>query len=132
AALGKLMRARLALATCIAGLAACAVGPDFRRPAAPPAPGYGSAPIQGDTASAPGSAGNVQHFVVGMDIPDQWWILFQSPKLTRLVGQALKANPDVGAAQAALRQAHELYLAQWTALIPLVQGNLSATRSEFP
>jgi outer membrane protein TolC len=34
------------------------------------------------------------------------------------VEQALKGSPDVGAAQAALRQAHELYSAQWTALFP--------------
>jgi NodT family efflux transporter outer membrane factor (OMF) lipoprotein len=116
----------------MAGLAACAVGPTFRRPSAPTAPGYGSAPIQGDTAAAPGNAGAVQHFVAGMDIPGEWWTLFQSAKLTRLVDQALKANPDIGAAQAALRQAHELYLAQWTALLPLVQGNLNVTRAQFP
>jgi NodT family efflux transporter outer membrane factor (OMF) lipoprotein len=116
----------------MAGLAACAVGPTFRRPSAPTAPGYGSAPIQGDTAAAPGNAGAVQHFVAGMDIPGEWWTLFQSPKLTRLVDQALEANPDIGAAQAALRQAHELYLAQWTALLPLVQGNLNVTRAQFP
>jgi NodT family efflux transporter outer membrane factor (OMF) lipoprotein len=67
-----------------------------------------------------------------MDIPGEWWTLFQSAKLTRLVDQALKANPDIGAAQAALRQAHELYLAQWTALLPLVQGNLNVTRAQFP
>ena len=40
-----------------------------------------------------------------MDIPGQWWTLFQSPKLDHVVEQALKGNPDVGAAQAALRQA---------------------------
>ena len=74
-------------------------------------------------AEAPG--GNAQHFVAGMDIPGQWWTLFQSPKLNQLVEQALKANPDVGAAQAALRQAHELYLAQRTSFFPTVQGNFS-------
>src|SRR5580658_3468686 len=65
-----------------------------------------------------------------MDIPGQWWTLFQSPKLNDLVQQSLKANPDVGAAQAALRQAHELYLAQWTSFFPTVQGNFSGTRAK--
>src|SRR5208283_4565357 len=60
----------------------------------------------------------------------QWWTLFQSQRLNVLVDAALKANPDVGAAQAALRQAHELYLAQWTAFFPVVQGGFSGTRTK--
>jgi NodT family efflux transporter outer membrane factor (OMF) lipoprotein len=126
------MRAHLALVVCVAGLGACAVGPDFRRPTAPTATGYGTAPVQGETVSAGGTGGNAQRFVVGLDIPGQWWTLFQSPKLTALVNQALKANPDVAAAQAALRQSRELYLAQWTALLPVVQGTVSAVRAQFP
>jgi NodT family efflux transporter outer membrane factor (OMF) lipoprotein len=65
-----------------------------------------------------------------MDIPSQWWTLFQSRKLDRLVEQALKSNPDVGAAQASLRQAHELYSAQWTGFFPTVQGNFSGARAK--
>jgi len=129
-----------------AALAACAVGPDYQRPPAPTATGYGSASPQGQTAAEAGStaaagstataastaAGGDQHFVAGMDIPSEWWTLFQSPKLNHLVEQALKANPDVGAAQAALRQAHELYSAQRTSFFPNVQGGFGAQRSQFP
>jgi len=111
-------------------LAACAVGPNFKRPAPPSAHSYGSAPMQGDTASAASAGGDAQHFAAGMDIPSQWWTLFESPHLDRMVEQALKASPDVGAAQAALRQAHELYLAQWTGFFPVVDGNFSATRAK--
>jgi NodT family efflux transporter outer membrane factor (OMF) lipoprotein len=67
-----------------------------------------------------------------MDIPSEWWALFQSAKLDHLVEQALKANPNVGAAQAALRQAHELYSAQRTSYLPTVQGSFGGDRSEFP
>jgi NodT family efflux transporter outer membrane factor (OMF) lipoprotein len=74
----------------------------------------------------------VQHFVAGADIPSQWWTLFQSPKLNHLIEQALKANPDMSAAQAALRQAHELYLVQRTSYLPTVQGGFTGDRSEFP
>ena len=74
--------------------------------------------------------GSPQRFVAAMDIPGQWWTLFQSPQLDHVVEQALKGNPDVGAAQAALRQAHELYLAQWTSFFPTVQGNFSADRAK--
>ncbi|MGB6306315.1 MAG: efflux transporter outer membrane subunit [Steroidobacteraceae bacterium] len=115
-----------------AGLSSCAVGPNFKRPSPPAATGYGSAPAQGETASAVGTGGNVQRFVAGMDIPSQWWTLFQSPKLNHLVEQALKGNPDVGAAQAALKQAHELYLAQRTSFFPNIQGSFGGNRSEFP
>jgi NodT family efflux transporter outer membrane factor (OMF) lipoprotein len=127
-----MMSARLAAFAFAASLTACAVGPNFKRPAAPAATGYGSAPTQGETTSAGSTGGNAQRFVAGMDIPSQWWALFQSPQLNHLVEQALKANPNVGAAQAALRQAHELYSAQWTSYFPTVQGGITGDRSKFP
>jgi NodT family efflux transporter outer membrane factor (OMF) lipoprotein len=129
---GALVVRALAAAVLMACLSSCAVGPNFKRPAPPAARDYGSASAQGETASADASAGGAQHFVADMDIPGQWWTLFQSPKLDHLIEQALKANPDVGAAQAALRQAHELYSAQWANFFPTVQGGFSADRSEFP
>jgi NodT family efflux transporter outer membrane factor (OMF) lipoprotein len=119
-------------AVLLTGLSACAVGPNFKRPAAPAATGFGSAPTQGETAPAVGEGGDAQRFVAGMNIPSEWWTLFQSPELNRLVEQALKGNPDVGAAQAALRQAHELYLAQRTSFFPVVQGSFGGDRSKFP
>jgi NodT family efflux transporter outer membrane factor (OMF) lipoprotein len=136
--MGSLMSSRLAVgaliaslsASVLAGLSACAVGPTFKRPPPPAATGYGSAPVQGETTAAETAGGSVQHFVAGMDIPSQWWTQFQSPKLDRLVEQALKANPDVGAAQASLRQAHELYSAQRTSFFPNVQGSFSGARAK--
>jgi NodT family efflux transporter outer membrane factor (OMF) lipoprotein len=125
-------RVRLAAGALIASLSACAVGPNFKRPAPPADTGYGSAPSQGQTTAADGTGGNAQHFVAGADIPAQWWTLFQSPQLNHLIEQALTANPNVGAAQAALRQAHELYLVQRTSYLPTVQGGFAGDRSEFP
>jgi NodT family efflux transporter outer membrane factor (OMF) lipoprotein len=121
-----------ALIACVAALTACAVGPNFKRPKPPAAADYGGAPMQGETAAAEGAGGGVQRFVAGLDIPSQWWTLFRSPELDRLVEQSLEANPNVGAAQAALRQAHELYLAQRTAFFPNVQGSFGGDRSEYP
>ncbi len=123
---------RIAVCALLAILTACAVGPDFKRPPPPATTGYGSAPTQGETSTAEVKGGATQRFVAGMDIPSQWWTLFKSPGLDRLVEQALKSNPDVGAAQAALRQAHELYSAQWTSFFPVIQGNFEGTRSQFP
>jgi NodT family efflux transporter outer membrane factor (OMF) lipoprotein len=82
------------------------------------------------TASAETAGGNAQHFVADLNIPGDWWTLFQSEKLSALVEEALRLNPDVDAAKAALRQAHELYLAQWTAFFPTVQGSFSADRAK--
>jgi NodT family efflux transporter outer membrane factor (OMF) lipoprotein len=125
-----MMRAHLSVGVILASLSACAVGPDFKRPAAPVATGYGSAPMAGNTAAAQVPGGNEQHFVAGLDIPGEWWTLFQSPKLNHLIEQALKANPSVGAAQASLRQARELYSAQWTSYFPTVQGDFDGARAK--
>jgi len=126
------MKTGLHLALCAAGLSACAVGPDFKRPAEPADDAYGSAPQQGQTVAAEGPDSKAQRYVAGMDIPQQWWQLFQSPKLSGLVEQSLKANPNLGAAQAALRQSHELYRAQQATFFPLVAGGFSATRAKNP
>lgn len=120
------------MAAAASGMAACAVGPSFNRPAPPPDSGYGAAPSSGATPGADAPAGNPQRLVADMDVPSEWWTLFKSPRLDRLVERALKGNPNVGAAQAALKQAHELYLAQKTSFFPNVQGSFDADRSEFP
>jgi len=117
------------------GLAACTVGPDFERPAAPAAKGYTAEPLS-QTAPIPDPAGqrpaDVQRFVAGMDIPSQWWTLFQSPALNHLVEEALAANPTVESAKAALKQSKESYSAQWAALLPTIAGELSGVRNKNP
>lgn len=120
---------RLWASAALAALSACAVGPNFKRPAGPTAPGYGTAPVAGATAASPVAGGAEQRFVAGLDIPGQWWTLFKSPKLSALVEQALKANPDITAAHAALRQAQNLYKAQRASFLPSVQGSFDATRA---
>jgi NodT family efflux transporter outer membrane factor (OMF) lipoprotein len=106
------------------------VGPNFKSPAAPAATDYGSASKRTETPVIPVAGGNAQRFVSGMDIPAQWWTLFQSSKLDGLVDQALKANPNLEAARAALRQAHELYLAERTTFWPTAQGQFNAQRAK--
>jgi NodT family efflux transporter outer membrane factor (OMF) lipoprotein len=121
---------RVSVAVLAGALAACAAGPNFKRPAPPGDQGYGSAPIRGQTAATKGLGGGAQRFVVGMDIPAEWWTLFRSPPLTRLVEQSLRANPDVAAARAALRQARELDASQRGTFFPQVQAGFSATRAK--
>ncbi len=109
-----------------AALSGCAVGPDFERPKPPAGPAY-PAGLQ-DIARADDIAGDAQRLVADMDIPSRWWALFQSQKLDRLVDLAIKANPDVIAAQAALKQSQETLYAQQAEFFPTVGGNYSATR----
>ena len=121
-----------ALGAAAAGLllASCAVGPDFKRPAAPTVGGFTPEPLKSMTASAdtPGGAG--QKFMVGEDIAAQWWTLFQSPQLNALIEQAVRNNPDLQTAQAALRQAQEILYAQEGILFPAVDGHVSVLRQK--
>src|SRR5579864_8207653 len=100
----------------------CAVGPDFKPPGAPKTTGYLKEPLPRETASAAVGGGAAQRFVTARHIPAEWWQLFRSPALNALIAEAFKANPDVAAAQAALRQAHELTLAGKGAFFPTVQA----------
>jgi NodT family efflux transporter outer membrane factor (OMF) lipoprotein len=125
------MRSRLAAAFMMV-LAGCAVGPDFKRPAPPSATGYGNTKKADGAKGNPKAASDAQRYVADMDVPDQWWRTFGSENLNGLVIQALAGNPNIKAAQAALHQAHELYLAQRTSFFPNVQGSSGADRSEFP
>jgi NodT family efflux transporter outer membrane factor (OMF) lipoprotein len=99
----------------------CAVGPDFKHPAPPPVQTYLSEPLPPHTDSASVAGGDAQRFVAGMNIPEQWWTLFQSPALDALIQQAFKNNPSIASAQAALREARENYYAQRGALLPGAQ-----------
>ena len=112
-------------------LAACAVGPNFKRPQAPQASSYTAEPLPSGPAASEGAAGTPQIYVVDGDIPAQWWQLFHSDKLDSLVEQSLKGSPDVAAAQAALRQAHENLLAEEGVLWPALDGNGSAVRQKI-
>jgi NodT family efflux transporter outer membrane factor (OMF) lipoprotein len=111
-------------------LGACAVGPDFERPKAPGVGGYTPEPLASPSSSAGVAAGEAQRFVQGLDIPGRWWTLFRSPPLNALIEEALKANPNLQAAQAALHQAWENVYAQQGAFFPTVAANLSPSRNK--
>lgn len=126
--MNRACRAALSLLTFV--LAGCAVGPDFVRPAAPATERYTADPLPARTASAASTGGVPQRFIAAADIPGEWWKLFRSPGLDALIKQALKANPTLAAAEAALRQARELRKAGEGAFFPLVQGSFTASRNK--
>jgi NodT family efflux transporter outer membrane factor (OMF) lipoprotein len=112
-------------------MAGCAVGPDFRAPDAPIVKEYTPEPLPAETASAPGTGGAAQRLVTDLDIPGQWWTLFRSEALDRLIRKALRDSPTIAAAEARLREAEENLRARGgTVYAPSVDGSFSAYRSK--
>jgi NodT family efflux transporter outer membrane factor (OMF) lipoprotein len=109
----------------------CAVGPNFQRPTTPNVERYTTQPLPAQTTSIDIKGGEMQRFLQDMDIPGQWWTLFHSKPLNDLIEQALKANPDLEAAQAALRVAWENVYAQQGAFFPSIEANFNPTRQQI-
>jgi NodT family efflux transporter outer membrane factor (OMF) lipoprotein len=113
-------------------LTACAVGPNFKKPDAPRTAGFtppGEIPAQLEATASPGPA---QHFVEGLDIPGQWWTLFESPALNDLIERALNNSPTLEAATAALRQANETLAAERGSYYPSASGSVGVQRQKVP
>jgi NodT family efflux transporter outer membrane factor (OMF) lipoprotein len=112
------MRRLALLAGLLAG--ACAVGPDFHRPPPPAAERF-----------VPGAppASDVQRFLAERDPAADWWTAFGSPELEALVAEALRANPSVAAAQAALRAGRESLAAERGTYFPALTLTAGASRS---
>jgi len=124
-------RLRAVLAACLTLLlAACAVGPDFRRPDAPKATGYTPDPAPDATATLPVRGGETQRLLAGMDIPGQWWTLFRSAPLDALIEDALHRNADIEAAHAALEVAWENVRAQRGAYFPQMSASYNPARQD--
>ncbi len=109
-------------------LTGCAVGPDFRVPAAPEISRYTREPLAQRTSASDTPGGQPQRFAEGRDIPLRWWGLFKSPRLDALVDRSLQHNPTLQSALATLRAAKEAVAAQEGKFFPLVQANFNPTR----
>lgn len=112
-------------------IAGCAVGPNYKRPPLPPAESYSPEALAPATASADTLAGAAQNFSTAREVSGEWWTVFDSPALNELVEQALKANPTITAAQAALEQAQENVYAQRGFFFPTVQASYNGQRSKL-
>jgi NodT family efflux transporter outer membrane factor (OMF) lipoprotein len=111
-------------------MAGCAVGPDFKKPAAPDVTTYTPIPESTTIGTTDISGGEPQHFVSGSDIPGEWWTLFHSEQLNDLIERSLSNNPTLKAAQAALTAARENVLAQKGSYYPSINAAFSAARQK--
>ncbi len=100
-------------------LAACAAGPDYRRPdvATPPAFKEAGPPAGGAGAPAP-------------DLPDPWWTIFGDRRLDELEARIDVSNQSLKAAQARFRAARALVQNVRADELPSVTGGLSVSRDK--
>ena len=107
-------------------LAGCTVGPDFHQPPLPDVRSF----LPTGAAGGDKVAGVVLQR--GTDIPARWWELFHSRHLNSLIEDGIARNPDLEAAEAAVRIAQANALAQRAALFPLVTATFDASRQKVP
>jgi len=116
------------------GLAGCTLTPPTRTPQIVDSQvhRYDCKQTEQHTAASPtgiGNSGISQHLAYGQQLPAEWWQLFRSDALDKLVREALQNNPSLTAARAALKQAEENYNAASGSLqYPSVSGQLGASR----
>jgi len=109
-------------------LAGCAVGPDFKQPEAPKTDRYTALKL---TLELPGMA-TEQKLVSGRQVPADWWRLFGSESLNRLIEEGLSKSLTVKAARARLRQAQENLNAQVGAVLyPSVDARATTSRQRI-
>jgi len=121
------VRGRLALATCML-LAACAAGPDYVRPPAPPLDRFTPADPR---VIRSGPALPEQSVRAGAPVPARWWEAFGSAALNEIVGRALASSPTVDGARATLAQARHEFEAAQGALVPHVALSVAARRGSL-
>jgi len=115
-------------------LSACAVGPDFKQPDPPKITSYTETSLSKNLTTAPGVPGGTeQAFEEDVDIQAGWWELYKSPELNLLIKKALEQNPNLGAADAALRAAQENVNAQIGGqYFPTIGLGGNASRQQVP
>jgi multidrug efflux system outer membrane protein len=99
-------------------VAACAVGPDYHRPAADIPPAW--QPTDQWHEAVPSDA----------KLKGNWWELFQDPELNPLVEKALLSNQNLRVAAARLEQARDQLTIARSALFPAVNLSASALRAK--
>ncbi|MGB9151656.1 MAG: efflux transporter outer membrane subunit [Alphaproteobacteria bacterium] len=108
-------------------LSACAVGPDFTPPDAPPVTHYTNGDDPTNTVSADGEA---QHFSPGAKIDAAWWKLFKSQKLDAVMNEAITNNPGLDAAEANLRQSQDNLRSGYGVFFPEIDADAGASRQK--
>ena len=108
------------LVACLAALAGCAVGPDYKRPSVDVPDGYRRAASDTNTASGDESFGDLG-----------WWQAFADPQLSAYVAEALTNSYDIKIAAARVLQAEAAARITHSQYFPTINagGDLVTSRS---
>jgi len=98
-------------------LTACAVGPDYKRPAVELPSAYPDA--------APNAAANPEQGMIAVD----WWTLYGDATLNELVASTLQNNTDLRKAAAQVDEAEAVLAEVGSALLPEIDLGASSSRS---
>jgi NodT family efflux transporter outer membrane factor (OMF) lipoprotein len=104
------------------------VGPNFVPPAPPDVDGYVPGRISQPNPGKGVPHVAAQHFVTGADVSARWWAAFRSQPLNDLIRQSVDHNPNLQAAEAAIRIAKYNALAQRGFWAPQVTGNSTSSQ----
>ncbi|MBE7563672.1 MULTISPECIES: efflux transporter outer membrane subunit [Acidithiobacillus] len=107
-------------ATLIMGLSGCAVGPHLSAPNVAAPKSY--------NAHSLFLSSSRQHIQWTRQQAKSWWSLFHSTTLTAYIQKAMKANPNLQAAHAALARQQALVLAAQGGLYPQIGANAGISR----
>jgi NodT family efflux transporter outer membrane factor (OMF) lipoprotein len=119
-----------AVALALAVSACTTVGPNFTPPAAPTVTRY-TPPVEGSLSNLDaGPAAPGQTLSVGDKVAVDWWTLYQSADLERLVKEAIAGSPTLDGAKARLAAARAEVAAASGALYPQVGIGASATEEK--
>ena len=116
----KLLRSsmkRIGAAALSLHLGACAIGPDYVRPAVDAPSAFKE--IQGWKPAQPAD----------LQIHEKWWEAYQDPVLNSLEEQVEPSNQNLAQAEANFRQARALVNQARAAQFPTLNGNVSANRN---
>ncbi len=108
---------RLSLLAAALLLGACAVGPDYQRPAGTPPAQFKEA--AGWKTAAPAD----------QRLGDAWWQLYGDAELNRLIAQLNVSNQDLAGAEAQYRQARALLGSARAAFYPTVSASAGVNRA---
>jgi NodT family efflux transporter outer membrane factor (OMF) lipoprotein len=111
-------------------LAGCMLGPDFFSPAPPEEKGY-TAPDETNLPPADTAKKAKQRLAVGAKVEDEWWTLFRSPELNRVMKEALANSPTIAQAQATLAAAREQVIVAQGATLPQADLSAGLSRQQF-
>src|SRR6201992_2148729 len=102
----------LSIAAISLAISGCAVGRNFSPAGKPDVTGY----VKGSLTSADPGKGPPsvpgQRFLSGADVSTRWWAAFKSEPLNQLVRESVDHNPNLQAAEAAIKIARYNALAQ--------------------